>query len=206
MRRLTLCALTAAFVLIAAGVLFPATVRPALLLAVIAGLACWVIGQDFGKVLTGKHAQATAFIGETSEGISASASASPRDLETMFQLIYLRMTAPRKDPDQFAIWQTTSAQQATDQMRSPEFQYFRNAAAALYKNNIRRSLPAPEDYGKVDLDKALAFYKERFADASGFTFVIVGGLTAWRKAGELSSAERSKCPSHSFSLASARSS
>ena len=30
--------------------------------------------------------------------------------------------------------------------------------------------------------------------------------TAWRKAGELSSAERSKCPSHSFSLASARSS
>ncbi len=44
--------LAAAFVLIAAGVLFPATVRPALLLAVIAGLACWVIGQDFGKVLT----------------------------------------------------------------------------------------------------------------------------------------------------------
>ncbi len=128
--------------------------------------------DTLGKVLNGKRAQATAFIGETSEGISA--SASPRDLETMFQLIHLRMTAPRKDPEQFAIWQTNSAQQLTDQMRSPEFQYFKLSAETLYNRNLRRSLPAPEDYAKVDLDKALAFYRARFGDASGFTFVIVG--------------------------------
>ena len=29
---------------------------------------------------------------------------------------------------------------------------------------------------KIDLDKAIAFYKDRFADASGFTFVLVGNL------------------------------
>ena len=28
----------------------------------------------------------------------------------------------------------------------------------------------------MDLDKALSFYKKRFADASGFTFVIVGNV------------------------------
>jgi hypothetical protein len=45
--------LAAAFLLIGAGVLFPATARPALVLAVIAGLACWVVGENFGRVLTG---------------------------------------------------------------------------------------------------------------------------------------------------------
>ena len=36
------------------------------------------------------------FIGELDEGLSG--SASPKDLETMFQLIYLRFTQPRADP------------------------------------------------------------------------------------------------------------
>ena len=45
--------LAAVFILIAAGLLFPATARPALALAIIAGLAFWVVGQDFGYILTG---------------------------------------------------------------------------------------------------------------------------------------------------------
>jgi hypothetical protein len=47
-------ALAAAFVFIAAGAAFPATARPALLLAIVAGLACWVAGENFGGVLTGQ--------------------------------------------------------------------------------------------------------------------------------------------------------
>ena len=46
-------ALAAAFVLIAAGIPFPATTRPALVLAMIAGLAIWVVGENFGGILTG---------------------------------------------------------------------------------------------------------------------------------------------------------
>jgi hypothetical protein len=41
------------FVFIAAGILFPATARPALALAMIAGLAIWVAGENFGEILTG---------------------------------------------------------------------------------------------------------------------------------------------------------
>jgi hypothetical protein len=41
------------FVFIAAGILFPATARPALALAMIAGLAIWVAGENFGGILTG---------------------------------------------------------------------------------------------------------------------------------------------------------
>ncbi|MDR0342709.1 MAG: hypothetical protein LBI49_06230 [Nocardiopsaceae bacterium] len=45
--------LAAAFVLIATGILVPAATRPALVLAEVFGLACWVAGQDFGGILTG---------------------------------------------------------------------------------------------------------------------------------------------------------
>ena len=45
--------LAAAFILIAAGILVPATTRPALNLATTAGLAFWVIGENFGQILTG---------------------------------------------------------------------------------------------------------------------------------------------------------
>jgi hypothetical protein len=45
--------LAAAFILIATGVLFPATARPALALAIVVGLAIWVVGENFGEILTG---------------------------------------------------------------------------------------------------------------------------------------------------------
>ncbi|MFT3694760.1 MAG: insulinase family protein [Kofleriaceae bacterium] len=124
------------------------------------------------KILTGKRASVGASIGEVSEGLSG--SASPKDLETMFQLAYLRVTAPRKDVDQFKLWQANTSEQVANQARSPEYQYVKQSTDFLYKSNPRRVFPAPEDFGKVDQDKALAFYKDRFGDVADFNFVIVG--------------------------------
>ena len=45
--------LAAAFIVIAAGILLPATTRPALAMAILAGLAIWVVGENFGDILTG---------------------------------------------------------------------------------------------------------------------------------------------------------
>src|SRR5579859_1647205 len=45
--------LAAAFALITAGILLPATIRPALVLAAATGLAIWVIGENFGQIFTG---------------------------------------------------------------------------------------------------------------------------------------------------------
>ncbi len=47
-------ALAAAFLLIGAGVLAPRTARPALAAGVVAALAMWAAGQDFGGILTGQ--------------------------------------------------------------------------------------------------------------------------------------------------------
>jgi hypothetical protein len=52
--------LAAAFIVIAAGILLPATTRPALALAIIAGLAIWVVGENFGDILTGTGTDANS--------------------------------------------------------------------------------------------------------------------------------------------------
>ena len=45
--------LAGVFAVIAAGIFFPATVRPVLVLAGVFGLASWVVGQNFGTIPAG---------------------------------------------------------------------------------------------------------------------------------------------------------
>jgi len=126
------------------------------------------------KVLAGKRITVSASISETTESVDA--SASTRDLETMFQLMHLRMTAPRKDEEAFGVWKTNMSEQLANRLRVPEVKYAIESQDVLYKSNARRKAPEPADIAKVDLDKALAFYNSRFGDASDFTFVIVGAF------------------------------
>ena len=56
---------------------------------------------ELRKILSGKVAMARPVIGDLEEGITG--SASPKDLETMFQLIYLTFTQPRADPTIFGV-------------------------------------------------------------------------------------------------------
>ena len=130
--------------------------------------------EDLEKALAGKRASVSARIGEVTEGIDAAGSA--RDLETMLQLVHLRMTAPRKDPQAVGIWKTNFAEQLEDQQRVPEVQFAQKSQEVLWKGDPRKQAPKPADVAKVDLDKAMAFYKDRFGDASDFTFVVVGAV------------------------------
>ncbi|MCX5747052.1 MAG: insulinase family protein, partial [Proteobacteria bacterium] len=128
--------------------------------------------ETLQKMLAGKRANVDFVIGETTEGVAA--SASPKDLETMFQLIYLGFTAPRKDDDQIAVWRANGVERLKNQLASPDVQYGRRTQVAMFGDNPRRKPLDPEDFTKVNADKALAFYKDRFGDASDFTFVIIG--------------------------------
>ena len=129
---------------------------------------------DLQKALTGKVASASAFIGELEEGLSG--SSSRKDLETMFQLIYLRFTQPRADADAFSIQATRAKTMLANQTAVPEFAFFEALTAARFQNHSRRRFPTPATVDEWNLDKSLAFYKDRFADASNFTFVFVGNF------------------------------
>jgi zinc protease len=126
------------------------------------------------KVLAGKQVRVSPQIHDYSETVSG--SASPKDLETMFQLLYLRFTQPRFDAEQIAVFQKNTAQQLTNIGNNPEFQFNKQSTAAEYKNNPRQMFPEPGELDKIDAKKAFEFYKSRFGDATDFTFVLVGAF------------------------------
>jgi zinc protease len=130
--------------------------------------------EELQKVLAGKHVGAQASISETTEDIEARGSA--RDLETMFQLVHVAMTRPRKDDRAIAVWRGNLAAQLTESLRIPEAQFARQSSVTLFRNHPRRRPLEPADVEKANADKAFAFYKDRFGDATDFTFVIVGAF------------------------------
>jgi zinc protease len=129
---------------------------------------------DLRKTLTGKVASARPFIGETEEGLQG--SASRKDLETMFQLIYLTFTQPRADPAIFNVITTSTKSALANQKASPEFAFAETLNSILSQDHPRARMMSPELVDQMNLDKSLAFYKDRFSDASDFTFVFVGSF------------------------------
>jgi len=127
------------------------------------------------KILADKTIAVTPFIDEVDQGMRG--GSTPEDLETMFQMLYLRFTQPRADPVAFAAMASQARGLLANQMASPDVVFDQTIDSALSGNNPRRQ---PETSATVDqwnLAKALDFYKARFADASNFTFVFVGSFT-----------------------------
>src|SRR5262249_2912932 len=63
-----------------------------------------------------------------------------------------------------------------NQAASPDFAFQQELTKTLAQNHLRRYTPSPALIDQFDLDKSIAFYKDRFADAGDFTFVIVGSF------------------------------
>jgi zinc protease len=129
---------------------------------------------DLRKMMAGKVASATPFINELSEGLTG--NSSKKDLETMFQLIYLRFTQPRADANVFAAQATQAKALLSNQAAVPEFSFTNALMSARYQNHLRRRLMTAEMVDQWSLDKSMAFYKDRFADASDFTFTFIGSF------------------------------
>ena len=127
---------------------------------------------DLRKVMAGKIASVRAVIGETEEGLAG--GGSPKDLETLFQLIYLTFTQPRADKDAFAAYIAQGKAILANQQANPAWAFNETLQSTLSQNHPRARLMTPALIDEMNLDKSLAFYKERFADASDFTFVFVG--------------------------------
>lgn len=129
---------------------------------------------QLGKLLTGKVASASPYIGTYSEGISG--SASPKDLETALQLTYLYFTAPRKDESVLKT-QLESLQTVLSNRLTQPTAVFQDTATAVLNSYKKRAqqITIPE-LSQINLDKAIAFYKQRFANAADFTFTFVGNF------------------------------
>jgi zinc protease len=129
---------------------------------------------ELNKVLAGVSAGVQADIDETDEGMRG--GAARKDVEKMFQLIYLTFTAPRADPAQFEALKARLRLMLANQQAQPETAFRAALVSALTQDHPRARPLTPAAVDQMNLDRSMAFYKNRFGDASDFTFVFVGNF------------------------------
>lgn len=129
---------------------------------------------ELQKKLTGKIVRVNPFIGNLTEGISGSASA--KDIETMFQLLYLYFTSPRIDSTAFQSYITKMKGFIENRSASPEAAYYDTVNVIMSKHHYRSRPWNVELLNEIDMIQSQKFYKERFADAGDFKFVFVGNF------------------------------
>jgi zinc protease len=127
-----------------------------------------------GKKLAGKKVNVAAGIDASGEGVRATASA--QDMETMFQLAWLRMTAPRVDTGAYLAFKEQMRAMLANQQNDPESVFGDTVEVTMAQHNRRVHLLSSALLDSVNLRRALDIYRDRFADASGFTFYIVGSF------------------------------
>ncbi len=129
---------------------------------------------ELGKKLAGKVVRVSPRISSLSEGVSG--SASPEDIETMFQLIYLIFTEPRADSLAFQALLDRYRGMLQNRDMRPTTAYYDTIQVTMSQYHVRSRPLSNEILKEMDLQKSLAFYKDRFADASDFTFVFIGNF------------------------------
>ncbi|NOU47153.1 MAG: insulinase family protein [Bacteroidales bacterium] len=131
---------------------------------------------DLTKFLSGKIAAINTTIADYTESVDGKCSV--KDMETMFQLLYLKCTSPRKDEAAFQSFVTRSKQQLELLKQNPQYLFIDSAYNTFYQGNKRAHLiQNATDYDKINIDHALAYYTERIGNPYGMYYTIVGSFT-----------------------------
>lgn len=127
------------------------------------------------KKLADKMVRVSPTIAGVNEAISG--SGSPQDLETMFQLIYLYFTAPRLDEQAITAYLSRVKEDVENRRAEPLQVFYDLIQTAMTQGHYRTRPLTVEILDEIQPLKSLAIYKDRFADASDFTFFFVGNFT-----------------------------
>lgn len=128
------------------------------------------------QIMSGKVASVQMSMGDIENQITGSSNV--KDFETMLQLLYLRMTSPRKDEELYDAFRLKQKQQLQFLSASPQVFFIDSTFNVLFQRNplAPAPVPKPADFDAIKLDRAQAIFKENFGDISGYHFFLVGNV------------------------------
>ena len=131
--------------------------------------------NSLNKKLTGKVVSVFPYLDDLSEGVIG--DASPEDIETMFQLIYLYMTSPRKDSIAFISYLTRMKAYIENRSADPENAFYDTLMVTMSQHHPRQKPLSTDILDRINFNATYDSYNDRFADAEDFTFIFVGNFT-----------------------------
>ncbi|MDR2282953.1 MAG: insulinase family protein [Sphingobacterium sp.] len=129
---------------------------------------------QLSRYLSGKSVSVSPYINEIGEGIKA--STVQKDLKTTFELIHAFFYQTRLDRELIEANLEKSKIGLENRLNNAGTFFSDSIARVLYNNDPRKTGPTEDKIDQINLDRALEIFKDRFADASDFTFVIVGNF------------------------------
>lgn len=129
---------------------------------------------DLRKQLSGKAASVHLNGGEYEHGING--SCSPKDMETMLQLLYLNVTAPRFNKDDFNTIMKQYRAYVDNLKTNPDFIASSEEEKTLYGNNPRRQPLSMELLDKVNFERMDEVFAQLFSNSGNFTYTFVGNV------------------------------
>ena len=124
------------------------------------------------KMLTGKAVRVSPSV--SSRGQSITASGSVKDIKTMFELVHLYFTQPRRDTIAFLSLMNRTRSFLTNRNASPRVDYNDSIRAILYGHHPRMEPVVQATLDKANYDRIFQIYQERFSNAANFQTVIIG--------------------------------
>ena len=130
--------------------------------------------SELQKALAGK--QVSVYLNITDYTDQLSGNSTVKDLETMFQLIYLNFTALTPDEKKFNQTMNLMETQLKNKDLMPESALSDSLQYIISNHNWRSKPFNVEDLKKVSLDRIMQIAKERTANAANYTFTFVGNF------------------------------
>ena len=129
---------------------------------------------ELTKQLAGKKVTLSASV--TSQRETLGGNSSPKDFETMLQLVYLRFQQLRMDADAFESYKTRMKAQLENAKANPLSTINDTISIAMFGHHPRIVMMQPEMVDQINYQRGLDMFADRFADASDFTFFFVGNI------------------------------
>ncbi|MCU0410647.1 MAG: insulinase family protein [Bacteroidales bacterium] len=126
------------------------------------------------KMLAGKKASVTLGVQEVMQTVSG--SSTPKDFETLMQLLYLRFARPNYNREAFDALLGRFSAMIAAQQKDPRKMMGDSLSLNMTGYHPRTFVATPESMKKIRFEDVNYIYETAFDDASAFTFFITGNI------------------------------
>ena len=130
--------------------------------------------NELPKTLAGKQCGVQFGAGLYSQSVSG--SSTPKDLETMMQLLYLYFTNIKKDTTSYNTMIASLKMQLKNKDLSPESVFGDSVNVTMCGHSQRFAPSSINDLDKISYDRMLEIGREMLSNAGAFTFTFIGNF------------------------------